>query len=118
MKKILIALFVLLSEISFGQNIIDTSSVFIKDSCWNEKHIDTIPIYFVITVDSNNFVKKERADFIVDKYEMKRCKVADGFGFYAELKLNEMFLLNGKNVEVLLYRKKEEPYSLTIGNSQ
>lgn len=92
-----------------------TFASYLKDSCWSEHHIDTIQVDFVIIVDKNNFVKKERVPFIVDKYDIKNCKMT----IWDYRKLNETFLLNGKPTEVLLYRRKDNlPGSLNVGNSR
>lgn len=88
----------------------------IKDSVWYEKHIDTIKTDFVIIVDSNNFVKKIRCDFIVHKYEELQHS---GYRLWASsfyTNRNDTFLLNNNPVEVLLYRPKGE--QTLIGNSR
>jgi hypothetical protein len=85
----------------------------IKDSSWYEKHIDTIKTDFVIIVDSNNFVKKVRCNFIVHKYEQEQHS---GYGLWNNRNKNDTFLLNNTPVEVLLYRPKGE--QMLIGNSQ
>ena len=86
-----------------------------KDSTWYEKHLDTIKTDFVIIVDSNNFVKKVRCDFIVHKFEQERHS-----GIWINSLLNnrnDTFLLNNKPIEVLLYRPKDERW-LLVGNSR
>lgn len=89
------------------------SSFFIKDSTWYEKHIDTIKTDFVIIVDSNNFVKKVRCDFIIHKYEREQHS---GYRLWVDRNRNDTFLLNGNPVEVLLYRPKGE--QMLVGNSR
>lgn len=101
-----------------------TSSMFVKpsftakDSCWWTKKVDTIPTDFVIIVDENDFVKKQRIDFIVHKYEVKDCYLYNTYGLWVENTRNEVYLLNGEPAEILLYRQKGENRSLVIGNSE
>ena len=90
-----------------------TGSLSIKDSTWFEKHIDTIKTYFVIIVDSNNFVKKVPCDFIVHKYEREQHS---GYRLWIYRNRNDTFLLNNIPVEVLLYRPKGE--QMLVGNSR
>lgn len=88
----------------------------IKDSCWWNKKSDTIKTDFVIIVDENNFVKKERTDLIIHNYEVKDCKYS-GIGLWKQDTRNDIYLLNGKPVEVLLYRIKDK-YGTLVGNSR
>jgi hypothetical protein len=89
---------------------------YLKDSCWWTTKVDTIQTDFVITVDENNFVKKQRTDFIIHKYEKKDCQYSV-FGFWAQNLRNDIYLLDGKPVEVLLYRPKNQ-YGVLVGNSR
>jgi hypothetical protein len=96
-----------------------TSSLIVqKDSCWWTKKVDTIPTDFVITVDENNFVKKQRTDFIVHKYEVKDCSLFHIYGLWNQLIRNDIYLLDGEPVEVILYKQKGENRNLIIGNSK
>lgn len=84
------------------------------DSCWWEKRSDTIQTDFVIIVDENNFVKKQKVDFIVHEYETQKCK---GFVIsFLTPNRNDIFLLDNKPVEVLLYRPKGK--QMLVGNSR
>ena len=103
------------SSIKFSSNYLSTS-LSLKDSCWWTKRIDTMQVDFVITVDENNFVKKQKADFMIHKYELKDCKYSAN-GLYFSPKRNDIFLLDGKPVEVLLYRPKNQ-YGILVGNSR
>lgn len=89
----------------------------IKDSCWWVNKIDTIKTEFVILIDENNFVKKQRADFIVHKYEIEECQYRTN-GFYMQPKRNEVMLLNNLPVEILLYKSKRREGMLLVGNSR
>lgn len=134
MKKLIIILLILIPLLPKAQDLdtalvstkrltfatgtlIADSSFFLKDSCWTVKHIDTIQVDFLITVNSNNFIKKERADYIIHKYETKVCRYTQ-YGFYPTPKENEVFLLNGKPIEVLLYKLRGDFNSLMVGNSK
>lgn len=69
----------------------DSLSTFtFRDSCWWVKKIDTIKTDFVILIDENNFVKKQRADFIVHKYEIEECQFRVN-GSYMQPKRNEYY---------------------------
>jgi len=104
------------SRIKFITSGALSSNLSLKDSCWWTNKVDTIQTDFVITVDENNFVKKQRTDFIVHIYEIKDCQ-------YSAMRLwpgntrNDIYLLNGKSVEVLLYRPKNQ-YGVLVGNSR
>jgi len=102
------------SSIKLSSNYLSTSIAY-KDSCWWQPRTDTVKVDFVITVDENGFVKKQKTDFIIHQYEEKKC---EGFGisFYTPNR-NDTFLLNGKSVEVLLYRPKNK-YGVLVGNSR
>lgn len=90
-----------------------TTPLTFKDSCWWTKKIDTIKIDFVIVVDENNFVKKQKADFIIHEYEKKDCTVVLTFN---QPYRNDVFLLNNKPIEVLLYKPKGQ--NMLLGNSR
>jgi hypothetical protein len=106
----------LLNDTSWQKTSGFSSAISYKDSCWWSNKIDTIQTDFVIIVDENNFVKKQRADFIVHKYENKDCQYLQ-VGFWAQITRNDVYLLDGKPVEVLLYRPKNQ-YGVLVGNSQ
>lgn len=129
MKKLFIIGLLLCSSICKGQSLSDSLSAYFsgstssslivqKDSCWWTKKADTIPTDFVIIVDENNFVKKQRTDFIIHKYEIKDCSLYKYFGLWNQNTRNDVYLLNGEAVEVLLYRQKGQNRSLVIGNSE
>jgi len=101
------------SSIKFSTGL---GSFSMKDSCWWTPKVDTIQTDFVITVDENNFVKKQRTDFIIHKYERKDCQYSV-MGFWAQNTRNDIYLLDGKSVEVLLYRPKNQ-YGVLVGNSR
>ena len=87
-----------------------SSSTLIKDSCWWVTHTDTVKVDFVIIVDENNFVKKQKADYIIRKFDVKECT---GINWYTPNR-NEVFLLKNKPIEVLLYKPKGR--DMLIGN--
>lgn len=105
------------SSIIFSGHILSTGSPFeAKDSCWWDKRIDTIKTDFIITVDENNFVKKYKTDFVIHEYETKNCKFTQ-MSFYSGGKRNEIYVVNGEQVQVLLYRPKDK-YGALVGNIQ
>ena len=97
-------------------NIKALTGLSINDSCWYEQRNDTIKVDFVVVVDSNDFVKKKKVDFIVRKYQSKKCLFLNtGYDFLQER--IDTFLLDNKPVEVLLYKTKGTNY-LLLGNSR
>lgn len=89
-------------------------SIAYKDSCRWQLRIDTVNVDFVITVDENGFVKKQKVDFIIHQYEEKQCEGV-GISFYTPNR-NDSFLLKREPVEVLLYRPKGQ--NMLVGNSR
>lgn len=96
------------SDIHFTGTIASPDSasfMTIKDSCWWNKKSDTIKTDFVIIVDENNFVKKERTDLIIHNYEIKDCQYS-AVSFWNQNTKNDVYLLDGKPVEVLFIELK------------
>lgn len=127
MKKLFIISLLLCSGICKGQSLNDSlstyyvgsvsSSIILNDSCWWTKKVDTILTDFVVIVDENSFVKKQRADFIIHQYEVKECNY-NVLSRWMQNTRNEVYLLNGGPVEVLMYRRKGDYNNLVLGNSQ
>lgn len=91
----------------------EQSSLVLKDSCsWVQK-VDSIKVDFAITVDSNGFVRKQKADLLVRRYEAEQCRYM--MTFYKPVQ-NEVFMLNGVPVEVLMYKPKGQ--QMLVGNSR
>jgi hypothetical protein len=113
-SALLLAILLLSAVFCQAQITTDSTWKVAADSCWWEKRIDTIQTDFVIIVDENNFVKKQKVDFIVHEYETQKCK---GFVIlFLTPNRNDIFLLDNKPVEVLLYRPKGQ--RMLVGNSR
>lgn len=106
-----IVVILLLSAVAHAQD--GHSLLLLKDSCsWVQK-VDSIKVDFAIVVDSNGFVRKQKVDLLVRRYEAKEC------GYWAMLNpqvQNDVFMLNGVPVEVLLYKPKGK--QMLVGNSR
>lgn len=103
------------SKLHFTSSELATSFYSSPDSCWWTKKTDTIQTDFIITVDENNFIKKQKTDFIVHHYEIKDCLYSVR-GLWLQNTRNDIYLADGKSVEILLYRPKGN--NILIGNSK
>lgn len=118
MKKLMVLLIAaivgntMLVAVAHAQD--EHSLLLLKNSCptWVEK-VDSIKVDFAITVDANGFVRKQKAELLVRTYEADHC---GSIHFYHYQKIrNDVFMLNGVPVEVLLYKPKGQ--QILVGNS-
>jgi hypothetical protein len=101
-------------SLATSANIKSLTGLSLNDSCWYESKRDTVNVDFIITIDENNFVKKEKVDYIIHKYQSKKCRFYNVGYDFSQSRI-DTFLVNNKPVEILLYKPKEFNY-LLVGN--